>query len=175
MAAETVPNIKPIIKIDIVFRILLAVMRTANKTNAAPKLEAIAIAQFERANPAKTPPKILEPKINRATPKLAPDEIPRTKGPAKGFLNKVCMSRPLIDKPEPTKIAVKALGRRKLKIIKSQLDLELFPPKRISKISEIGIETEPKLILTSNRISTNRVSPMNCLVYLFSWINRLKI
>ena len=56
-----------------------------------------------------------------ATPKLAPEEIPNTKGPAKGFLNKVCINKPQIDKPEPTKTAVIAFGILKLIIIVSQL------------------------------------------------------
>ena len=106
------PNIRPIIRIDIVFLILLAVITTASNIKKAPKLEAIAKVQVERVIDKKAPPKTLVPKINRATPKLAPDEIPNTKGPAKGFLNKVCINKPLIDKPEPTNMAVIALGKR---------------------------------------------------------------
>ena len=55
-------------------------------------------------------------KIN-ATPKLAPELIPNTKGPAKGFLNKVCICKPLTPKAAPANVAVKALGRRNLRII----------------------------------------------------------
>ncbi len=47
-----------------------------------------------------------------ATPKLAPELIPNTNGPARGFLKSVCMSNPLIDNPEPTIIAVTAFGSR---------------------------------------------------------------
>ena len=68
------------------------------------------MAHFEINKDAKTPPKTPEPKITKATPKLAPELIPKTKGPAKGFLKSVCMSKPEIPKPEPTKIAVMAFG-----------------------------------------------------------------
>ncbi len=50
------------------------------------------------------------PKSTTATPKLAPELKPKTYGPARGFLNKVCINNPLIDKPMPTKIATIALG-----------------------------------------------------------------
>ena len=150
-----------------VLRTLFAANRTANKTSAAPKLDAKAMAQLDKAKEAKNPPKILEPRINKATPKLAPDEIPSTKGPANGFLNKVCIQSPLIDNPEPTKIAVRALGKRKLRTITSQLDLAPVPPVRISKISDNGMDTEPILILNSKsrRIATD--NPINCMVYFF--------
>ena len=46
----------------------------------------------------------------KATPKLAPEVMPSTYGPASGFLNKVCIISPDIPNPEPTIIAVKALG-----------------------------------------------------------------
>jgi hypothetical protein len=42
-------------------------------------------------------------------PKLAPELSPKTYGPAKGFLNRVCINNPLIDSPIPTNIAM-ALG-----------------------------------------------------------------
>ena len=113
MAAVTVPNIKPIIKILMVFLTLVAVTNTASNTKAAPILEAMAKPQLEKAMVAKTPPKIPEPNSKIATPRLAPEEIPKTKGPAKGFLNKVCINKPAMANPEPTKTAVIALGSLK--------------------------------------------------------------
>ena len=94
------------------FLTLFAVMIIAKSTKNAPKLPASVMVQLETNNEPKIPPKRLDPKIKRATPRLAPEEIPRTKGPAKGFLNKVCINRPLIDKPDPTIIAVIAFGSR---------------------------------------------------------------
>ncbi len=113
------------------FLILLAVIKTAKRTKNAPKLEAIAKAQFDVEYDNKLPPNKELPKIKKATPKLAPEEIPRTKGPAKGFLNKVCIINPLILNPEPTKIAVIAFGNLKLSMINSQLSFVADSPIKI--------------------------------------------
>ena len=67
-----------------VFRTLFAAIITADKTKKAPKLEATGKDQLEIEFAEKKPPKREEPKINKATPKLAPEEIPKTKGPANG-------------------------------------------------------------------------------------------
>ena len=64
---------------------------------------------FEKVN-VLIPPIKDDPNINKATPKLAPELIPSTNGPANGFLNNVCINNPLIDNPEPTKTAVIAFG-----------------------------------------------------------------
>ncbi len=109
MADVRLPNIKPIINIDMVFLTLFAAINTAESTINAPKLAAKAIPKFENAKEL-IPPISDTPKMSKATPKLAPELIPSTNGPASGFLNKVCINKPLIDNPEPTKTAVIALG-----------------------------------------------------------------
>ena len=129
-----------------VFLTLFAAKITADSTKKAPKLAAIGKDQLEIEAESKNPPNAEDPKIKNATPKLAPDEIPNTKGPAKGFLNKVCINNPQIDKPEPTKIAVIAFGNLKFKIMVSQLSLGGVPPVKVLNISFNGIETDPKLI-----------------------------
>lgn len=154
-----------------VFLTLLAAIITADKTKKAPRLEAIAKDQFEKENVAKTPPKREAPKIRSATPKLAPEEIPKTKGPASGFLNNVCIKRPLIDKPEPTKTAVMAFGILKFKIIVCQLSLVAEPPESIFKISSIGMVTDPKLMFAKNRITSKPDKTINCFLYDFCSIN----
>ena len=156
-----------------VFLTLFAANITANNTNNEPSEAAAAIAQLESAKDAITPPRAPEPRIRMATPRLAPEEIPNTKGPARGFLNNVCIRRPLIPRPEPTRVAVRALGNLKFKTMRSQLDLELDPPDKISKRSGKGIATEPKLILNSKKRSNTSVRAMNCLVYVFCGINCL--
>lgn len=154
MAEVKEPNINPIIKIDMVFLTLLAAIITAVKTINEPKLAAIAIAQFEKDIEINKPPNNPVPKISKATPKLAPDDIPNTNGPARGFLNKVCINNPQIDRPEPTIIAVIALGKRKFKMIVCQLSLDATPPVSELKISLKGIETEPRLVFKKkNNIS----------------------
>lgn len=67
------------------FLTLFAAIITADKTKNAPKLAAIGKDQLEIVLDIKYPPKIDEPKISIATPKLAPEEIPNTKGPASRF------------------------------------------------------------------------------------------
>ena len=109
-AAVMLPNIKPIISIAMVSLTLCDTAKTANNTRKLPRLAAMTILHFEIKVVAKNPPKRPDPKIIRATPKLAPDVIPKTKGPANGFLNKVCINNPEIPSPEPTKIDVTALG-----------------------------------------------------------------
>ncbi len=150
-----------------VFLTLFAAIITADNTKKAPKLAAIAIAQFEKATLKKNPPNTDEPRINIATPKLAPEEIPRTKGPARGFLNKVCINKPLIDSPEPTKTAVIAFGILKFKRIVCQLSFTVSSPKIMAKMSLKGIETDPKLILVNHRTTTIISNTINCFVYFF--------
>ena len=124
-----------------VFRTLFAAIITADNTKKAPTLAAIGKDQLDTECAKKNPPKREEPKINNATPKLAPEEIPRTKGPANGFLNSVCINKPATDNPEPTNIAVIAFGNLKFKIIVCQLSLTLASPIRVFKISLKGIIT----------------------------------
>lgn len=84
--------------------------RTANKTKKLPKLAAMTTLHLDIRKFANIPPKIPEPKMTKATPRLAPELMPKTNGPANGFLNIVCINKPEIPKPEPTKMAVNALG-----------------------------------------------------------------
>ena len=149
-----------------VSRTLLDIVRTAISTKKLPILDAITILHLLPKTPAKMPPKTPEPKMITATPRLAPDEIPRTNGPAKGFLNSVCMSRPEIPKPEPTRMAVIALGNLKSEIMISQVGLS-EDPKRLLKTSCIGIEIEPRLMFIIKQVITKLVSPMNWRAYDF--------
>ena len=75
-------------------------------------MEESTIPYEERKNWLKNEGMNAEPKMTNATPKLAPELKPKTSGPAKGFRNKVCINKPLMDNPIPTRIAVIALGRR---------------------------------------------------------------
>ncbi len=145
-----------------VFLTLFAAIITADNTKKAPKLAAIGKDQFETELVRKKRPKTAEPKIKIATPKLAPEKIPKTKGPANGFLNKVCINKPQRDKPEPTKTAVIAFGNLKLMIIVYQLSLLTSPRKRLLNTSLNGIETEPKLMFRKNRIISKTDKRIKC-------------
>ena len=82
--------------------------------------------------------------------------MPSTKGPAKGFLKKVCINSPATDKPEPTKIAVIAFGKRKFKMIVCQLSFVSMPPVKMFKMSWKGIGTEPKLMFKRHKNMSSR-------------------
>lgn len=104
------PNINPIINKAIVSFTFEATVITANKTKKLPTLEAMA-SETSLAIPKVNKPEIIdEPIIKSAAPRLAPELIPKTKGPAKGFLKRVCINNPLSANPLPTRIEVKALG-----------------------------------------------------------------
>ncbi len=139
---------------------LLETAKTANNTKKLPKLAAITMLHLETSAVAKNPPKILEPKMTNATPKLAPELSPKTKGPANGFLNKVCISNPEMPRPEPTKMAVIAFGSLKSITITSQVVFSMVP-KRLPKILSTGILTEPKLILIKKHINKIATSSEN--------------
>lgn len=109
-AAVMLPNIRPIINIAIVSLTRVDTIKTANKTRKLPKLAAITILHFEINKAVTEALRKPAPKKTKATPRLAPELIPRTKGPASGFLNNVCISNPEILNPDPTKIAVNAFG-----------------------------------------------------------------
>lgn len=98
------------IRMAIVSLTLVDTTITAIKTRKLPILAAITKLHLEIKKVAKNPPNIEDPRITKATPRLAPEVIPSTNGPAKGFLNKVCISNPEIPSPEPTNIAVIAFG-----------------------------------------------------------------
>lgn len=145
-----------------VFLTLAAAIIIANKTKKDPKLAAKGSDQLDTVFVKKNPPKSEDPKIKMATPKLAPEEIPNTKGPANGFLNSVCINNPQIDKPEPTKIAVIALGNLKCKTIVLQLSLLTVPPNKLLKMAFKGIETEPKLMFRTKKIISKTDKPIKC-------------
>ena len=110
MAAVILPNIKPIINSAMVSFTLEATTMTANNTKKLPILEAIASETSFTIPKARTPEKTAEPMMRIAAPKLAPELTPKTNGPAKGFLKRVCINSPLKANPLPTSTAVKALG-----------------------------------------------------------------
>ncbi len=96
-----------------------------------------------------------ELKVIEATPKLAPAETPNSEGLAKGLAKNVCITSPATDKATPTKIAVRALGKRKASTIYAQA-LFSCEPKNVFRISESGIATAPVLIFTKNNVSSSK-------------------
>ena len=136
----------------------------ANNTKNEPILAATGKDQLENEVKKNVLPNKEAPNINKATPKLAPEEIPKTKGPANGFLKSVCINNPEIAKPEPTKTAVIAFGNLKLFTMVSQLCLEALPKKILSKISFKGIETDPKLKFNTTQKHSKSIKIIKCML-----------
>jgi hypothetical protein len=109
-----------------------------NKTIKDPKIAAIGIEIEETTEK----PINEAPITSKATPKPAPELIPKIYGPASGFLNNVCINKPETERAKPHKIAVKAFGILDSKMIISELSGISLPEKASMKV-EIGIETEP--------------------------------
>lgn len=124
-------NIRPTSKIVMLFLCFFDMITIIIVTLKAPKIENKVTIDF---------PIIKNPEtfndvnsiVAIATNKLAPLLIPNAYGPAKGFLNKLCISKPQIAKPDPAMIQVNAFGRRILyKIVENKGDDELIENKFI--------------------------------------------
>ena len=91
--------------------------------------------------------------MTRATASFAPEEIPRTKGPAIGLWKKVCRAKPDTDRPPPRRTAARARGKR---ICQTILQFVGSPSrrKRILKISPGAMDTDPEAMFTSSRRSS---------------------
>ena len=75
-----------------------------------------------------TPPIAPDSNTTQATPRLAPELMPNTEGPASGLRNTVCICRPLTDSPAPATNAVNAWGTRDFQMIFCQItDSSVFP------------------------------------------------
>ena len=134
-------------------RTLLETAKTANNTKKLPKLAAITILHLEIKAVAKRLPNKPEPRITRATPKLAPELMPKTNGPANGFLKSVCINNPDMPKPEPTNIAVMAFGNLNSLIMICQVSLPEVP-NMLDTTDFSGILTEPRLMFTKKHTTS---------------------
>lgn len=137
----------------------------SNITRKLPKHDAKMIVNSILEMPI---PKKLEVKMTRATPKLEPELNPKTYGPANGFRNKVCINKPEIDNPIPTKIAVIALGNLKLKMMYSQVSLLAVEPNKLLKTSFRGMATCPKEMFNkkANSNSNDNIEKRNVFRFL---------
>ena len=97
----------------------------------------------------------------KATPRLAPELIPSTNGPASGLRNRVCICNPLTESAAPASIAVNALGRRNFSTMVAQAGLEASPPSSTATISSIGMRTEPTAKLNRKTARAMRANPAN--------------
>ena len=151
------PNMIPRIKMVRISLTLNETISTRNRITPAPIHAATTIAQLPRAEISGADPK---PSSTRAIPKLAPELIPRTYGPAKGFLKMVCICNPLTESATPAIRAVITFGSLKSRTMVLKVSDEGFPPVSIEIISENGIFTDPKNKSVIKRI-TSITSNMN--------------
>ena len=120
----------------------------ANDPSIAPKVTATSpkIPKELRA----TPPKLPDSRTIRATPRLAPELIPNTDGPARGLRKTVCISNPLTESPAPAMAAVRDWGMRDFVTILNQIGSDISPSRQIFIIDFRGMETEPRARLSRN-------------------------
>ena len=120
---------------------------TMSSTTAAPRAAATMI---NRSGPMPNPEaKVAAPadaevdSTTRATPRLAPDEIPSTYGSAKGLRKRVCISSPDIPSAAPTSRAVMVRGSRTSWMIVIETGSTLVPPVTTVMTSPNGMFTDP--------------------------------
>ena len=147
MALTAEPNIRPMMSKETLDLTRNEAISTIPKTMKEPKAEAKTRNQLlPNSDNSIKPPSQIPRKITMATPKPPPELIPKIKGPASGFLNKVCIWSPLIARALPARMAVSALGIRKSIIILSHMSFPVFP-KRDERTSDKGMLTEPSVRL----------------------------
>ena len=113
-----------------------------------------------------TPPNCPESSTTNATPRLAPELIPSTEGPANGLRKMVCICKPLIDNPAPATKAVKACGRRDFRIIFCQATGSPSPPVKIFQTEANGMDTDPNSRFNNRNTMMDAVITRMSIVYL---------
>ena len=96
------------------------------------------------------------PKINRATPRLAPELTPSTYGPASGLRNRVCICSPLTASAAPARIATMAFIRRMSMTILRVTGSP--PPIRAANTSFAEMPTDPTIMSAAKSTTTRAVS-----------------
>ena len=130
--------------------------RMRSKTRKAPAKAAIVTPTVDQPGMALTAIPLSFPvsSTTMATPRLAPLEIPKIDGSAKGFRKSVCISKPETERPIPANRAVMACGRRYSRMMVRNVSSP--PPVTTFQNSERGTLTLP-----TTRLSTKSNSPAN--------------
>lgn len=149
IALEKLPSIIPTISNETLSLTFSETARTRNRTNMDPTIPASVIAKLPYVK--NHPNKALPDKTISETPKLAPLVIPKIKGPARGFLNKVCINIPAIPNPAPAIKAVRALGSLSSLVIKLNAALSSESKNNILMICFIGISVFPMKMSRINK------------------------
>ena len=115
------------------------------------------------------PPMVPDMSTTNATPKLAPELIPSTDGSASGFLNTVCICKPLTESPAPATKAVQTCGKRDFQMMFSQLGGIPSFPVRMSHTALNGICTEPNARFKNIKSTTENRMPAMSNVFWAGW------
>ena len=124
-------------------------MAMAKSTAAAPTQAAPATPSDENA-PER--PRRGAPSMKRATPRLAPELMPRTYGPANGLRNRVCISSPLTPSAAPARRATTAFTRRMSTTMRAVV-FGTSPPVSAAKTSPRGTGAPPTVISKARKSS----------------------
>ena len=94
-----------------------------------------------------SPATMLPPPANKtsATPRLAPELIPKIEESASGLLNTVWSISPDAERAAPQSNAVTHWGTRDSHIMKRQLSFSASPPSKIRPTALNGMSTEPNI------------------------------
>ena len=136
MAIVMLATMIPTMSITTLSRILKEMSRIRKSTSPAPSVDAIMTSQLPSMPNCCMPKRVVaDPAANitAATPRLAPAVIPKTEGPARGFLKRVCIWRPPTERAAPAKTAVMVLGNLIFRIIASQAEFSVDEPVSILK------------------------------------------
>ncbi len=99
-----------------------------------------------------------ERRMINATPRLAPELIPNSDGPAKGLRNTVCICSPLMDSPAPATKAVMVCGKRDFQMIFCQISVSSPSPHKIFQTEENGMEIVPSTkFRIKNRMTDKKI------------------
>ena len=126
---------------------------TSNAPASAPNTAAKNPEKEKAPAPTVPPPA----NITNATPRLAPELMPRMEGSAKGLLNAVCNIKPDEANAAPQSNAVMHSGKRLSRTMKVQASFPAGCPKRMRHTSAAGMSTDPasKLAATSKMVRTD--------------------
>lgn len=155
-ALMAIPNMIPKMSSVTVSFTFHATDKIMNKIKAAPSMAA---KMMEMLLKTVTPKMLPALNITIATKRLEPAETPSISGPATGLRKNVCISNPATGSAAPTRTAVIALGKRVCKIMIEVVSSLLVLLKRIAKISEKEILTDPMKI--SMRKKHKTITPSN--------------
>ena len=139
---------------------LLLIKVEKNRISPMTTIEPMNAPSTMEKNPDKVMPAVamVPPPMSMtmATPRLAPELIPRRDGPANGLLKAVWSINPDPAKAAPQSRAVMAWGTRASHTMKLQLAFSTSCPKRVRTTASAGMSTEPKskFPATSTRIRT---------------------